>query len=72
MTRRYGGNDTIHQTGHVDVEQDSEGNVVAVWFRCLPLPFKAVTSNDGRCQGMRFMYQHESIRNLIAVEVDNA
>lgn len=36
----YGGNGTIHDTGHLDVVLDEDGNVTAVWFRCRPLPFK--------------------------------
>jgi hypothetical protein len=38
--RYYGGGGTIHGTGHVSVETDKDGNVVSVWFRCCPLPFK--------------------------------
>lgn len=36
----YGGDKTIHQTGHVDVQLNKHGQVVAVWFRCQMLPFK--------------------------------
>lgn len=36
----YGDKNTIHRTGHLDVELDPAGNVTAVWFRCLRLPFK--------------------------------
>ena len=36
----YGGDKTIHDTGHVDVVLDEAGNVSAVWFRCRLLPFK--------------------------------
>lgn len=36
----YGGDKTIHDTGHVDVVLDEDGNVSAVWFRCALLPFK--------------------------------
>ncbi len=44
----YGHDRTIHRSGHLDVETDDNGNVVAVWFRCLSLPFKQVrTSKDG-------------------------
>lgn len=35
----YGGDGTIHRTGTIDIQQDEAGNVVAVWFRCLNLPF---------------------------------
>ena len=36
----YGGDGTIHQTGHVDVQLNKDGEVVAVWFRCRMLPFE--------------------------------
>lgn len=37
---RYGASGTIHQTGTIDVSVDPETKaVVAVWFRCLSLPF---------------------------------
>jgi hypothetical protein len=39
--RYYGDGGTIHGTGELDVEVDSQtGEVTAVWFRCLNLPFK--------------------------------
>lgn len=38
----YGGNGTIHDTGHIDVVLDEDGNVSALWFRCAVLPFKQV------------------------------
>lgn len=36
----YGGDGTWHQTGHVDVQLNKKGEVVAVWFRCRMLPFR--------------------------------
>ena len=37
----YGGNKTIHHTGTIDIQVDEDtGEVLAVWFRCLNLPFK--------------------------------
>jgi hypothetical protein len=39
----YGGDGTIHQTGHVDVQLNKDGDVVAVWFRCRMLPFEQST-----------------------------
>ena len=38
-SRFYGDGGTIHSTGHLDVEVDDNGVVVAVWYRCLTLPF---------------------------------
>jgi hypothetical protein len=42
----YGGDGTIHQSGHVDVQLDRDGNVVAVWFRCAMLPFNESIVDD--------------------------
>lgn len=39
VTQYYGGGNTIHQTAYLDIETHN-GSVVAVWFRCCPLPFK--------------------------------
>lgn len=45
---RYGASGTIHQTGTIDIQVDAEtGEVVAVWFRCLSLPFQ-VSKVSGR------------------------
>lgn len=39
--RTYGGDDTIHQTGTIDIQVDEQtGEVQAVWFRCRTLPFR--------------------------------
>ncbi len=47
----YGGDRTIHQTGHVDVELH-KGKVVAVWFRCSMLPFQQVEVDRERAREM--------------------
>lgn len=44
----YGGNGTIHSTGHVDVVTDKNGKVLQVWFRCAELPFKQSVADDWR------------------------
>lgn len=49
----YGHNKTIHQTRYVDVETDPAGNVVAVWFRCLMLPFKQSRVNITRADSVK-------------------
>lgn len=49
----YGDGNTIHDTDHIDVEVDSSGEVVAVWFRCKMLPFKARAVDDNRAMDMR-------------------
>jgi hypothetical protein len=43
--------------------------VVAVWFRCQPLPFKQAAADEGRAKVMREMYQQQPPTRLIAVEV---
>lgn len=66
----YGRKGTIHQTDFLDVEVDPLGKVVAVWFRCCPLPFKATTVSDFRASEMERMYDDSPAgRRLIAVEV---
>ena len=45
----YGGQGTIHRTGTIDIQLHEEtGEVMAVWFRCLNLPFtvSAVPGTD--------------------------
>jgi hypothetical protein len=44
--RYYGDGGTIHSTGHVDVEVDEAGEVVALWFRCQLLPFRVFRRHD--------------------------
>lgn len=44
---RYGDDNTIHGTTHVDVQTDQRGTVVAVWFRCAMLPFQQSVLPDG-------------------------
>lgn len=55
--RYYGGDGTIHGNGEVNVELDIKGRVVAVWFRCQPLPFTQRVVREGRAQEMRAIYQ---------------
>lgn len=54
--REYGGAGTIHSTERVDVEVTADGDVVAVWFRCQPLPFKESFASTTRGADMRAMY----------------
>jgi hypothetical protein len=41
----YGGKGTIHKTGAIDIQLDSDAKITGVWFRCLSLPF--TVSIDG-------------------------
>lgn len=43
----YGDGGTIHGTHHLDIEVDPDtGEVTAVWFRCLNLPFRVYSRTD--------------------------
>lgn len=65
----YGHDSTIHGTRHLHVEVDSQGKVVAVWFRCMPLPFEQVPADESRAEDMTRMMVNYSNR-LLAVEVE--
>lgn len=67
--RTYGFDGTIHQTTQLDVETDKDGNVVAVWFRCQPLPFRQSKTRPERAEDMRRMYSAGNMPTLLAVEV---
>lgn len=54
-TRFYGGEGTIHGTQHLHVET-FRGTVVAVWFRCQPLPFEQCEVDGPRATDMEEMY----------------
>jgi hypothetical protein len=67
----YGHNKTIHGTKELSVEVDENGKVVAVWFRCMPLPFHQSVCQEPRASEMREMYDINRPYPLIAVEVDD-
>lgn len=69
-TRLYGRDKTIHQTSVLNVETDDEGNVVAVWFRCQPLPFDQTVVHTNRAAEMDRMYRTE-MPKIVAVELDD-
>lgn len=54
-TRYYGNGGTIHRSGHLDIET-FHGTVVAVWFRCQPLPFRQHEVIGPRASEMERMY----------------
>jgi hypothetical protein len=64
---RYGDNKTIHRTGQVDVEVDRFGQVVAVWFRCHPVPFRQSDAGHNRAAEMRQMYQESTLPPVKAI-----
>ena len=69
MIYGYGG--TIHGTNHVNVEVSKKGEVVSVWFRCMPIPFDQSIAGPEREVEMRRMYNEQAKHNpkLVAVDV---
>ena len=62
----YGHNKTIHRTGTIDIQMTPSGQVVAVWFRCLSLPFRVSTVEDP-C-GVPMV--ERELPRILAIEVD--
>ena len=52
---RYGYNKTWHRTHQINVETH-EGRVVAVWFRCMALPYTVSNWGAARARDMDLMY----------------
>lgn len=69
-TVRYAGDATIHQTGYVDVETDTVGRVVAVWFRCAPVPFRQTRVQPDRVMQMNRMYAMWPPQPVVAIELE--
>jgi hypothetical protein len=67
--RYYGNGGTIHSTTHLDVEVDDLGHVVAVWFRCQPLPFMQTNVAPRRGVEMQRMYAESPMPGITGVEV---
>lgn len=66
----YGHDRTWHRTTDVNVELDKRGRVVAVWFRCMPLPFTQQVADDDRVTEMDRMYAERPPLPLVAVELE--
>lgn len=66
--RFYGDGGTIHATTALDVEVHN-GKVVAVWFRCQPLAFKATQVNASRAAEMRSMYTEDPMSAIAGIEL---
>jgi hypothetical protein len=64
----YGHNKTIHRTGTIDIQMTKTGQVVAVWFRCLSLPFR-VSIVDGYGPDYTPLLQRDLPR-IRAIDVD--
>lgn len=56
-TLLYGHDKTIHQTPCVNIEMNLVGDVVAVWFRCMRLPFDVTTVGPARAAAMQESYR---------------
>lgn len=56
---RYGDDKTIHGSTQVNVELDSNGKVVSVWYRCMMLPFTQDTVESDRARSMDEAYKTE-------------
>lgn len=65
--RYYGGDGTVHGTGHLNIERDHNGHIVSVWFRCQPLPFDVTEVRNARAVEMRSMYERQSPPAIDAV-----
>ena len=67
----YGHNKTVHSTNLLNVEVDKDGNVVSVWFRCMPLAFDSRVVEDSRAKDMQKMYEEKSFPKILAIEVED-
>ena len=66
----YGRNNTIHRTKLLNIEIDEKtGEVVSVWFRCMPLPFDVHYAEKERADEMRRMYKG-NIPEINAIEIE--
>jgi hypothetical protein len=66
--RYYGDGTTIHHTGKVNVELDEDGVVVAVWYRCMMLPFDQTIVSDSRARDMRSCKVEASLDGVIVTD----
>jgi hypothetical protein len=64
-TRFYGDGGTIHGNTELDVEVDRNGKVVAVWFRCSMLPFRASVVDERRAEAMRAEEPAEPLAGVV-------
>lgn len=66
--RFYGRDGTIHRTGEVNIELDPQTHqVVAVWFRCQPLPFTQSVASTDRAREMTTMYRKQEMPEIVGV-----
>ena len=67
---RYGDDRTIHGNMKLDVETDAKGDVVAVWYRCLALPFVQLRVDKRRAAEMRTMNTDHIDIKAVVVETE--
>lgn len=67
---KYGGNSTYHDTNHISVEVDEAGEVVAVWFRCMRLPFVQSSADTHRAHEMRESQSESKDVKIHAIEYE--
>lgn len=63
---RYGDNHTFHNCGEVNIERDPKtGEVVAVWFRCMMLPFTDDVCDTIRAEELKTYKTLGSIKAIV-------
>lgn len=68
----YGYDRTFHRgVGHVDIETDAFGKVVAVWYRCITLPFEQHRVGEDRARMSRKAYEELPPRPVLAMDIDD-
>jgi hypothetical protein len=60
--RRYGGAQTLHNTGTIDVVLDENGRITEVWFRCQMLAFRVSKPKGHEA------YRDDTGMHLVAIE----
>jgi len=65
----YGHRGTIHNSSEVNVEVNSKGEIVGVWFRCMMLPFTQSNVDDNRAESLRDSYKGYGVR-LVGFEYE--
>lgn len=64
----YGDSNTIHSNSEVNVEINPKGQVIAVWFRCMRLPFTQTIVDGLRAEEMSKSYKEEPPMGIIAID----
>lgn len=67
----YGRENTIHRTKLLNIEVDKKsGEVISVWFRCMPLPFNVTKVDKERVDEMKRAYKANKIMDINAIEFE--